>query len=147
MQLSLLNTTKRIACSAVPGIVMTPLEVTPEDFASPFEATLRWMVPDDPNGEIIRYNVDIGVIRTDFSSASQQGRRKRQDAIIQEECILGDLNSAVSVPGTETSLTVTNLSKSRQLAISKAFVIFFFHTSQLPSLLMDSKFKQRRVLD
>ena len=126
---------------------MTPLEVTPEDFASPNEATLRWMVPDDPNGEIISYNVDIGVISTDFSPASQQGRRKRQDAIIQEECILGTINSTVNVPGNQTSLTVTNLSQSRQLAISRAFVIFFFHTSQLPSLLMDSKFKQRRLLD
>ena len=103
---------------------MTPLEVMPEDFASPFEATLQWMVPDDPNGEIISYNVDIGVISTNFSSASQQGRRKRQNAIILEECILGNLTSAVSVPGTETSLTVTNLSKSLQLAISRAFVIF-----------------------
>ena len=123
---------------------MTPLEVQEDDFISSTEATLRWMPPDDPNGEIIQYNIELVVIRTDFS---QQGRRKKRQDVVQGECILGDLNTTVNVPGTETSVTVPNLSKQRQSTVSRAFMMFFFCTSQLPSLLMDSKFKQRRLLE
>ena len=69
---------------------------------------MRWNPPDNPNGEIVNYTVEFAVISTNFPAVPI--RSKRQTEILVE-CVNGGVNRSTVVPGTQTSVTLTQLSR------------------------------------
>ena len=95
-----------------PGEVPPPPPVDEGDLLSPFSVIVRWNPPTDPNGVVIRYIVNYVAV----SSMPPQGmeRRRRQTNGVRVECILGDdmnINRNMTVDGTQTSATLTELSE------------------------------------
>ena len=83
----------------------------PEEDISAMDATVQWDPPENPNGEIILYTVEFAAISTNFPAVPI--RSKRQTDVL-EECIIGgigNLNRSVQVDGTQTSVTLTQLSR------------------------------------
>ncbi len=98
----------RLYPSSVAGQPPLPPEIPDENISST-GATLSWNRPEDPNGQITRYTVNIVLL----SSTPSQERRKRQTGIVVE-CIMGGVENAdrnVTVPGDMTSTNLEGLSK------------------------------------
>jgi hypothetical protein len=93
---------------------------------------LKWEPPQDPNGEITAFNINVEAISTDAATfmmgmggtggtggggGGAGDRRKRQVMTpVNLNCIVGGGTSAnrnFSTPGTRTTLTVSNLSEYR----------------------------------
>lgn len=94
----------------VPGNVPQPPEVNPGDINTT-TALVSWLPPPDPNGIILRYAVRYVAVSM---AAGEEGRGRRQAESILPECIMGgqgNINRTEIVPGTETSLWLTNLSQ------------------------------------
>ena len=83
-------------------------------------ARLQWNLPDDPNGDIVNYIINIRVLSSNPLAFTMMGmgggdRRKRQISnMINNACILGgesktDFN--VTTTDDMTSYLLTNLSK------------------------------------
>ena len=84
---------------------------------TPFSAVVRWNPPSDSNGVILRYTVNYAAV----SNTSQElERRRRQTSGASAECILGgemNVNRNLTVDGSQTSATLTELSKYMYIII------------------------------
>ena len=81
-----------------------PPEVSPETITST-SALIEWAEPSEPNGVILGYTVNLVAV----GQASR--RRRRRQASELEMCVLGDVESDLNVPGNQTSLVLSDLSK------------------------------------
>ena len=73
-------------------------------------AVISWDPPSDSNGVIISYTVQYGAV-----SMAAGGRRRRQIGELLPECIFGgegNIDRMAVVPGTNTSLSLDQLSES-----------------------------------
>lgn len=103
---------------AVPEILSKPPDV-PTSAITSTSATVSWdpLAPEDQNGDIIQYKVNYKAISSD-PRAPSSGRRRRQSGgnSVAVECIRGgegNVNRNMTVPGTQTSAVLENLSESR----------------------------------
>ena len=85
---------------------------------SPTGAVVQWEPPEDDNGVITGYVVNVVAISTDpmatGGGAGGGNRRRRQSTDVATECIIGGgerINMNYTVGGKVTSLQLDNLSK------------------------------------
>ena len=79
---------------------------------TPYSAVVRWNPPADSNGVILSYTVNYVVVSN--TSSQDTGRHRRQTSGASVQCILGgeaNVNRNMTVDGTQTSATLTGLSK------------------------------------
>ena len=88
----------------MPPAVEQPPEVSLETITST-SALIEWVKPSEPNGVILGYTVNLVAV----GQASR--RRRRRQASELEMCVLGDVESNIDVPGDQTSLRLSGLSK------------------------------------
>lgn len=86
----------------VPPAPEQPLEVSPDNITST-SALIEWVEPSEPNGIILSYTVNLVAV-------SQRSRRRRQVSEV-EMCVQGDVDRDLDVPGDQTSLRLSGLSK------------------------------------
>ena len=78
---------------------------------TPFSAVVRWNPPSDSNGVILRYTVNYAAVS---NTSQEMERRRRQTSGASAECILGgqrNANRNLTVDGSQTSATLTELSE------------------------------------
>ena len=95
----------------VPGSVPQP-PVVDTDTITTTTAVITWPPPTDPNGVVIRYTVQY--IAVGIAGSSQRRKRRQTGSELLPECIYGGvekINRTQDVPGTETSLTLNQLSE------------------------------------
>ena len=87
---------------------MQPREVN-ESTVTSTSVLLQWDVPDDPNGVVIEYRVNVMAISSDPDARRQQAT---SDAGVIMPCIVpgGDVGVDTNITTTATSLELMNLS-------------------------------------
>jgi len=101
-----------------PGLPEKPIE-----FNSTF-AVLKWKEPEDPNGEIINYRVNLVILSTNrlaYDNSGNSGSRRRRRATESEDvifqCVTGNMinvNRNLTTGNSMTSIIVYDLSKYSQ---------------------------------
>ena len=96
---------------SVPGPVPQP-PVVQNDTICSTSALVTWNPPEDPNGIIRNYTVNLMALSSDAGNSQGRGRRKRQSSAVDIECITGsNVEQNITVGGDQTSLRLNNLSE------------------------------------
>ena len=75
-------------------------------------AFISWNPPEDPNGIIRNYTVNLMALSSDAGNCQERGRRKRQSSAVIIECITdSNVEQNMTVGGDQTSLRLNNLSE------------------------------------
>ena len=131
-----------------PGEVPRPPPVPLGDLLSSFSVMVRWNHPTDPNGVVLRYIVNYVAV----SSTPPQGmrRRRRETDGVKVECILGqdmNINRNMTVDGTQTSATLTELSECTLSYVSNIYLtVVSYIFIQLLALCTTSGFRLKLQL-
>ena len=100
----------------------------------PYSAVVRWNPPADSNGVILSYTVNYVVVSN--TSSQDTGRHRRQTSGASVECILGgeaNVNRNMTVDGTQTSATLTELSEYTLSYVSNIYLtVVLIHIHSAP---------------
>ena len=101
---------------------------------TPYSAVVRWNPPADSNGVILQYTVNYVAVSNTLSQDT--GRHRRQTSGASVECILGgeaNVNRNMTVNGTQTSATLTELSEYTLLYVSNIYLtVILIHIHLAP---------------
>ena len=82
------------------------------DTINSISALITWNPPEDPNGIIRNYTVNLMALSSDAGNSQGRGRRKRLSSAVIIECITGsNVEQNITVGGDQTSLRLNNLSE------------------------------------
>ena len=101
---------------------------------TPYSAVVRWNPPADSNGVILSYTVNYVVVSN--TSSQDTGRRRRQTSGASVQCILGgqaNVNRNMTVDGTQTSATLTELSEYTLSYVSNIYLTVVLTTYSFSS--------------
>ena len=100
----------------------------------PYSAVVRWNPPADSNSVILSYTVNYVVVSN--TSSQDTGRHRRQTSGASVECILGgqaNVNRNVTVDGTQTSASLTELSEYTLSYVSNIYLtVVLIHIHSAP---------------